>query len=275
MDFINFKINLFHKLNKQMLISVLLSTLLFSTNDPVLNSIFEEASKRGVPKDFLQDTFNKKNIIIHEKIPEFFARPYEKKSWDVYKKIFVTPNRINGGIRFYNEYGSLIQKTISTNKVPVNPFIVVSIIGIESNYGLNKGKYTVFNALYTQILRMPKRSKWARKQLVDFLVLCYQDKIPPHTIHGSYAGAFGYGQFIPSSFISYSIDGNNDGRREPYNWEDVFASIANYLVKNGYPTSNNDSKKIYKSIYAYNHADNYVKAVLSLSEEIKNSINKK
>lgn len=275
MDFIHFKINLFHNHNKKMLIYILLSTLLFSTDDPVLNSIFEEASKRGIPKDFLEDTFNKNNIIIHEKIPGFFARPYEKKSWDVYKKIFVTPNRIDGGKKFHKQYGDQIQKVILDNKVPVDPFIVVSIIGIESNYGLNKGKYTVFSALYTQILRMPKRSKWAKKQLVDFLVLCYQDKIPPHTIQGSYAGAFGYGQFIPSSFISYSIDGNNDGKREPYNWEDVFASIANYLVKNGYPTSNSDSKKIYKSIYAYNHADNYVKAVLSLSEEIKKSIDKK
>ena len=77
MDFIHFKINLFNNLNKKMLIYVLLSTLLFSTDDPVLNSIFEEASKRGIPKDFLEDTFNKNKIIIHEKIPDFFARPYE------------------------------------------------------------------------------------------------------------------------------------------------------------------------------------------------------
>ncbi len=88
--------------------------------------------------------FKSCKIIIHEKIPDFFARPYEKKSWDIYKKIFVTPNRIDGGKRFYNEYGNIIQKTISANGVPVDPFIVVSIIGIESNYGLNKGKYTVF-----------------------------------------------------------------------------------------------------------------------------------
>ena len=119
----------------------------------------------------LEKTFNKQNITIHEKIPEFFARPYEKKSWKVYKKIFVTPKRIEGGVKFYNQYGDLLQKTIKKNNVSVDPYIVLSIIGIESNYGLNKGRYTVFNALYTQVLKMPKRSKWAKSQLVDFLVL--------------------------------------------------------------------------------------------------------
>jgi len=258
-----------------MSIYLLLFSFLFSANDPVLGTILDEAIKRGLPKEFLDKTFNKQNITIHEKIPEFFARPYEKKSWDVYKKIFVTPKRIEGGVRFYSQYGNVLQKTIKDNNVPVDPFIVLSIVGIESNYGLNKGRYTVFNALYTQILKMPKRSKWAKRQLVDFLVLCYEDKIPPHSIQGSYAGAFGYGQFIPSSFISYSVDGNNDGKRKPYDWEDVFASIANYLIKNGYPVSEYDSDKVYKSIYAYNHADNYVKAVLTLSEEIRKSVDKK
>tara|TARA_B110000003_G_scaffold272559_1_gene308660 strand:- start:3808 stop:4668 length:861 start_codon:yes stop_codon:yes gene_type:complete len=269
------KINLCFNHNKKMPAYLLLFTLLFSADDPVLISIFDEAIKRGVPKEYLEKTFNKENIIVHEKIPEFFAKPYEKKSWGVYKKIFVTPKRIESGIKFYNQYGGDLRTTISKNNVPVDPFIVLSIIGIESNYGLNKGRYTVFNALYTQILRMPKRSKWAKRQLVDFLVLCYEDKMSPHSIQGSYAGAFGYGQFIPSSFISYSIDGNNDGKRRPYDWEDVFASIANYLIKNGYPTSEYNSDKVYKSIYAYNHADNYVKAVLGLSEEIKKGVEKK
>ena len=73
---------------------------------------------------------------------------------------------------------------------------------------------------------MPKRSKWAKKQLVDFLVLCYQDKIPPHTIQDRMLEHLVTdNSFHPA--ISYSIDGNNDGKREPYNWEDVFASIAN------------------------------------------------
>ena len=110
---------------------LLLFTFLFSANDPVLSAIFDEATKRGIPEEFLEKTFNKKNITIHEKIPEFFARPYEKKSWKVYKKIFVTPKRIEGGVKFYNQYGDLLQKTIKDNNVSVDPYIVLSIIGLS------------------------------------------------------------------------------------------------------------------------------------------------
>ena len=109
------KINLFLNHNKKMPAYLLLFTLLFSADDPVLISIFDEAIKRGVPKEYLEKTFNKENIIVHEKIPEFFAKPYEKKSWGVYKKIFVTPRRIESGIKFYNQYGGDLRKTISKN----------------------------------------------------------------------------------------------------------------------------------------------------------------
>ena len=241
--------------------------------DPVLESIYDEAVKKGIPNTFLKKTFEQQKITVHNKIPDLFARPYEKKSWDQYKKIFVTKKRIDGGLKFFKKNEDRLNSLTKRDGIRVDPFIVLSIIGIESNYGLNKGKYTVFSALYTQILLMPKRSKWAKKELVDYLVLCFEDSIPPHSIQGSYAGAFGYGQFIPSSFISYSVDGNKDGKRRPYDWDDVIASITNYLIKNGYPSSEENKKSIYKSIYAYNHADNYVKAVLALSEEIKKNSN--
>ena len=138
----------------------------------------------------------------------------------------------------------------------------------------HRGKYNVFNALYTQISKMPRRSTWAKKEMIEFLLYCYEDKISPHSIVGSYAGAFGYGQFIPSSYNAYAIDGNDDGIRKPYDWSDVFASIGNYLVKNGYPVfrPNQSKKKFISLVYAYNHADNYVKAVLELRNELEKSI---
>ena len=241
--------------------------------DPVLKDIYDQAIKKGIPETFLKRAFEEQKIVVHKKIPGFFARPYEKKSWDQYKKIFVTKKRIDGGLDFYKKKRDKLSSLTVRDGINVDPFIVLSIIGIESNYGLNKGKYTVFGALYTQVLLMPKRSKWAKRQLVDFLLLCYQDNLSPHSIQGSYAGAFGYGQFIPSSFISYSVDGNSDGKRKPYDWDDVIASITNYLIKNGYPSEGDDDKSIYKSVFAYNHADNYVKAVLALSQEIKKNIN--
>ena len=154
----------------------------------------------------------------------------------------------------------------------MDPFIVVTIAGVESNYGVHHSQFSVFNSLYTQIQEMPRRSKWATRELAEFLKYCYNDKLDPQEIGGSYAGAFGFGQFIPSSFTRYSIDYNNNGVREPYSWPDVLGSIANYLRMNGYgPGSNNyeEDGDIWKSIYAYNHSDNYVMAVLELTEEIR------
>ena len=105
---------------------------------------------------------------------------------------------------------------------------------------------------------------------------CFNDQIDPQEIGGSYAGAFGFGQFIPSSFTRYSVDFNENGIREPYSWPDVLGSIANYLRMNGYLLNSKDYSKsgdVYKAIYAYNHADNYVMAVLELTEKIRDRVN--
>ena len=161
------------------------------------------------------------------------------------------------------------------NKYEVDPFIFVTIAGVESNYGVHHSQYSVFNSLYTQIIEMPRRAKWASKELAEFLEYCYKDQIDTQEIGGSYAGAFGFGQFIPSSFNNYSVDFNEDGIREPYAWPDVLASIANYLRKNGYKANSKDYKKggpIWKSIFAYNRSDNYVMAVLELTEEIRKRV---
>ena len=119
---------------------------------------------------------------------------------------------------------------------------------------------------------MPKRAKWASKELASYLEYCYKDGVDPQSIEGSYAGAFGFGQFIPSSFNRFSVDFDGDGVRAPHDWPDVLGSIANYLIKNGYTPGSGDYKKggdIWKSVYAYNHSDNYVMAVLGLTEKIR------
>jgi len=238
--------------------------------DSILVAIKAEAIKNGLPESYLNEIFSYGGIAVHDKILDRFSKPYEKKSWTDYRKLFITESRIQKGVAFYTQYKNDLNSV--SNQMNVDPFLILSIVGVESNYGRHKGKYTVFNALYTQIAKMPRRKQWATKEMIAFLVYCYSDSIPPHSIKGSYAGAFGYGQFIPSSFNAFAADGNGDGIRRPYDWVDVFASVGNYLVKNGYPVSNNsDDKQVYKSIYAYNHADNYVKAVLELRDKLKKS----
>ena len=218
----------------------------------------------------LDEIFNNSSIEKHLEIPERFARPYEKKSWEQYKKLFIKESRIVAGVKFYSENKDLVFQV--SKKYNVDPFIILSIVGIESNYGRHYKGFTVFNSLYTQIHEMPKRAKWASNELASYLEYCYKDNVDPQSIEGSYAGAFGFGQFIPSSFNRYSVDFDDDGVRRPHDWPDVLGSIANYLVKNGYnPGSKNyaEGGDIWKSVWAYNHSDNYVMAVLGLAEKIR------
>ena len=239
------------------------------------NSVREEiaqlAVEKGIPNAFIISSFESEKIRIHSVIPEQFSRPYEKKTWEEYKKIFVKKSRIEKGAKFYNNQKNDLNKV--ADSYGVEPFLILSILGVESNYGSHHKQFTVFNSLYTQIAVMPKRARWARKEMVEFLAYCYKDSIPPHSVYGSYAGAFGYGQFIPSSFNNYAVDFDKDGIRRAYEWLDVMASIANYLVKNGYPANDySNSEKVYKAVYAYNHSDNYVKAVLALRDELQKKV---
>ena len=158
---------------------------LLADEDSVLLAIRTDAIKKGVPESFLIETFSHEGITTHNKILERFARPYEKKSWTDYRKLFVTESRINKGASFFRQNEATL---LSVGKqFGVDPYLILSIVGVESNYGRHKGQYTVFNALYTQIAKMPKRAKWAKKEMVAYLIYCYTDSVPPHSIKGSYA----------------------------------------------------------------------------------------
>ena len=240
------------------------------SDDLAYQLVLEKINKKVVPTSYIDEIFNNPSIEKHLEIPERFAKPYEKKSWEQYKKLFIKESRIVAGVKFYSENKDLVFQV--SKKYDVDPFIILSIAGIESNYGRHYKGFTVFNSLYTQIHEMPKRAKWASNELASYLEYCYKDNVDPQSIEGSYAGAFGFGQFIPSSFNRYSVDFDDDGVRRPHDWPDVLGSIANYLVKNGYnPGSKNyaEGGDIWKSVWAYNHSDNYVMAVLGLAEKIR------
>lgn len=238
--------------------------------DIAFRMVMDHLQDSNIPVAFIKDAFSHDKIKIHPEIAERFARPYEKKTWEEYRKLFVKESRITAGVKFFKENRDIISDV--SKKYKVDSFIIVTIAGIESNYGVHHSQFSVFNSLYTQIHEMPKRSKWASKELAEFLTYCFNDQLDTQLIGGSYAGAFGFGQFIPSSFNHYAVDFNEDGIRKPYEWPDVLASIANYLRRNGYQTNSTNYKRdgdIWKAIYAYNHADNYVMAVLELSEKIR------
>ncbi|MEE3195605.1 MAG: lytic murein transglycosylase [Candidatus Neomarinimicrobiota bacterium] len=242
-------------------------------NDPAFQTVWNHLDKKDVPKEYVIKTFLNSEIKIHPKIINSFNNPYEKKEWEQYRKIFITEKRIKGGMNFFYDNKDLIEQV--SDSLKVDKFLLVSLIGVESNYGKHYGQYSVFNALYTLIHQLPRKKKWAAKELSEFIILCHGNKINPHSIKGSYAGAFGFGQFIPSSFNYYAIDFDGDKIRHHNKWPDVLGSVANYLLKNGYKPNTNDyskSSSAWKSVFAYNRSNNYVGVIMELRQEIKKGL---
>ncbi len=239
--------------------------------DKAFEMVVENLSETAVSRSFLDNAFSHPDITIHNDIADKFNSPWEKKDYPAYKKLFVTESRIAKGTAFYTQNTTLIKAV--ADSFGVDKYLILSIAGVESNYGVHHAQYTVFNALYSIIHTLPRKEKWAARELSDYLKLCYENGMNPQDISGSYAGAFGYGQFIPSSFKHFSVDFDGDGVRHHLQWPDVLGSIANYLKKNGYKgTDFSKDKPIWKSVWAYNHSENYVRAVLELREELKKNI---
>jgi len=127
--------------------------------------------------------------------------------------------------------------------------------------------YPLVNSLLTRALIENRRSSWAEEELAQLLHMCRRQNRDPLSLKGSWAGAFGFPQFIPSSYLKYGVDGNEDGAVDLYNLTDAFASIANYLKSFGW--SEGDPEKKRQAVWAYNHCDNYVKAVFAYARAIK------
>ena len=145
--------------------------------------------------------------------------------------------------------------------------ILVAIFRLETNLGRFKGNVPIFNSLLTMALIENRRSDWAVSELGHLLRFCREQSRDPLSVKGSWAGAFGLPQFVPSSYVKYGVDGNNDGIVDLNNLTDAFASMANYLKSFGW--SKNDPAKMKEALYAYNHCDTYVQAVLAYAQALK------
>jgi membrane-bound lytic murein transglycosylase B len=169
-----------------------------------------------------------------EKILEAISRPAERtKPWYEYRAIFLTPKRIDAGVDFWQEHSAQLRKISADTGVPEE--IIAAIIGVETFYGRIVGGYRVLDALSTLAFDYPPRSKFFRSELEQFFLLAREEELDLISINGSYAGAMGPPQFIPSSYRHYAVDGDGDGSRDLLgNWDDILASVANYFVKNGW-----------------------------------------
>ena len=210
---------------------------------------------------------------IEDVLSRFKRKPEKTKSYKEYRAIFLNEKRINDGVQFFFDNKIIFKKIIQDFKI--DPLIVVAIVGVETGYGEIHAEYSVFNSLYTQALNFPQRKVWATKELFELLVYCKETGVDPFALRGSYAGAFGYGQFIPSSFRHLSIDYNQNGKKEPYNWEDVLGSIAHYLKENKYPDDYNNfsfRSKSWQAIRTYNRSDPYANTIIELRNELAKQV---
>ena len=171
-----------------------------------------------------------KSIEIKSDILKRISSPSENLPWYNYRKIFITDERINSGVKFWQQNETTLTVVAKQSGVPAE--IIVAIIGVETQYGQKTGNHRVIDALATLAFAYPPRSPYFLNELEEFLLLCRDEKLPPLAMKGSYAGAMGIPQFMPSSFRSVAVDFDHDGHKDIWrNPNDAIASIANYFVK--------------------------------------------
>lgn len=189
----------------------------------------------------VKDKFNRAQLIEvfskvspRSKVINSISSPYEKQNWDRYKQLFLTSNRVNSGVEFWNDNKESL--AFAEKKYGVPASIIVAIIGVETMYGKIQGNHKVIDALSTLAFDYPERASFFKKELREYLLLCKEHGVDPHQYLGSYAGAMGKPQFMPSSYRAYAanlkkskhkIDLMNDNQA-------VIASVANYFKVHGW-----------------------------------------
>jgi membrane-bound lytic murein transglycosylase B len=168
------------------------------------------------------------------RILELIAKPAERTlAWWEYRPRFLTEDRINGGVKVWQTHAAELTRISGRSGVP--PEYLVAITGVETFYGRIMGRNRVLDALTTLGFDYPPRGEFFRRELAQFLLLTREDGVDPRTPLGSYAGAMGIAQFMPSSVRAFAVDDGNDGHRDLFEYgPDVFASVANYFTVHGW-----------------------------------------
>lgn len=176
------------------------------------------------------------NTRPNQTILKAIAKPWEAKPWFQYYPLFLTEKRLEKGMTFWLKYEKELAAAEQQTGVPAQ--IIVAIIGIETFYGSYLGKYSVFDALQTLTFNYPARAAFFGRELEQLFLLAREENFEITSLMGSYAGAMGWGQFIPSSYRAYAVDFDNDGRRDLLNNPiDAIGSVANYFKRHGWQAS--------------------------------------
>lgn len=203
----------------------------FANRPEVERFITEMVHKHHFARSNLIALFNQ--VKIKPIIIQSVKAPLEQKPWYTYQALFLTQERIQKGVLFWKKYEDVLEKI--ENKYGVPASIIVATIGVETTYGKNIGEYRVIDALSNIAFSESPRASFFRHELEEFLLLTQEQHLNPLQVMGSYAGAIGQPQFMPSSYRYYAVSFSGHSKIDlSYNEKDVMSSIANYYQKHGW-----------------------------------------
>lgn len=233
--------------------------------------------RQGLDKDFVQKTFaDSRNSFLPDVVRRIAY--LKKEAPDIYRK-FLTPQVAAQGRAYLQEHQPTLRRAEA--RYGVAPEVIVAILTVESGLGNTTGKYSVFNVFASlsvmdspEIIReldlpprlkdrLRKKAAWARRELQVYLDYCHRHRLDPFFYKGSWAGAMGYCQFLPSSLKNSGADGDGDGRIDLFTHDDAIFSIACYLNKSGFQQHSRSTWR--RAVLRYNHSDAYADCVLALA----------
>lgn len=273
----------------------------YTSYPSVRRFIFDMVNKHGFSESYLNGLFaraHRLDSVIRLESPEPSHGPSSPRagSWTRYRNKFLTEQHIQNGASFWLDNMDVLRKASMT--YGVDPEYIVAIIGVETYFGRNFGKTNIFDSLTTLSFDTYRRSKFFMSELENFLLMAREEGFDPREPEGSWAGAMGYGQFMPSSFRRLAIDFNSDGRRDLWHPHDAIGSVAHYFSKSGWhynnpvarPSAYSSSEEPvielstyngfeywrtypnFKVIKRYNNSNKYAMAVHQLAQAIKQRV---
>lgn len=197
--------------------------------------------KHDFDEDYLYDLFDQ--VTVNKIVIKRMNHPFEAKPWYKYRAFFLTDTRIKKGAAYWQQHKTTLQKAEKKYGVPAS--IIVAILGVETDYGARKGKFSTLESLTTLAFNYPSRGSFFKKELEHFLLLTREQELDPLKITGSHAGAIGLPQFMPSSYRHYAVDFSGKHHIDLVNSdEDAIGSIANYLKRNGWRRNRSIAEKV-------------------------------
>jgi membrane-bound lytic murein transglycosylase B len=232
-------------------------------NPPLQALIDDLVRKEGFERGQLERLFA--GAAFQQSIIDAITRPAEKMPWYRYRPIFLTEQRIAGGVDFWRANAAQLERAERKHGVPAS--VITAIIGVETRYGAVTGRYRAIDALTTLTIAGLPRSGFFGTELRQLMLLGREERLDLATLSGSYAGALGLPQFMPSSYRAYAVDFDGDGRRDLLaSPADAIGSVANYLARHGWQRGEPISAPAAVAPTAANLASTDPKPVLTLAE---------